>query len=295
LGRQLRAPFQLRINERGLRLNVSHELAPNESSWGYRTDGAGARLSDAEIVVLGDSFSYGWLVSDENTWVSRLGALSGRRTVNLSVPGYGTSQAAGLYRLHGRASQARLVLLAVCANDITDNLRYRDWRDRVASSGVDYGVYLTRGGPLSFLTRFQIARSLLQRSLLLQQFWRWAYDLQERRRLPHAEENVRGMQILRDDLSGLAEELSSHGRTLVVVLIDVWPRNSHAELKGFLAGRRIPFADIADPVIWRFRSTELRIWGDGHWNEMGHRVVAAEIYRLLRHKGLLTPAARRAE
>jgi hypothetical protein len=54
--------------------------------WGYRNHTV---PDDADIVVIGDSQSYGVGASAVDSWPSWLGRLSGRSVYNLSLGGYG--------------------------------------------------------------------------------------------------------------------------------------------------------------------------------------------------------------
>ena len=292
MGYRPRVPYRLSIKEPGLRLEFTHEPMPLETSWGYRANSTGAKHEGrAEIVVLGDSNTYGALVSDSETWVSRLEALSGLRVINLGVDGYGTSQEAALYRRHGRVFQPRIVLIQLCFNDPWDNLFYRDWRVGQAGKGVVLSEYLLRrkttSPALSYrCVRFVARRSLLAHRLLL----RWFSSELGRRNREDPGELARGMLMLLDDLAGLNEELSLQGRSFAVIINDDWTTTlpeQRAELRAFLARKRITFLDLGEMSLWGYMDRELKIWGDGHWNERGHAVVAAETYRFLRRNGLI--------
>lgn len=123
--------------------NLSATYHGGDFSMHVRTDAGGFRLGsrgpvdeDSPIVVLvGDSYSFGWGVSDHETFASYLDehlANDGRapsRLVNLGVGGYGTlAGAARLRRLFEEDSSAqhrlRAVLIMHSHNDMADNVGY---------------------------------------------------------------------------------------------------------------------------------------------------------------------------
>jgi lysophospholipase L1-like esterase len=101
----------IRINSLGLR---GPELAPLP---------AGGR----RILVLGDSFVAGFEVTDEETFVHRIGLELTKRLgapvqlVNGGVRGYGTDQALLYYTTRGRALEPDLVVMLHSGNDASDN------------------------------------------------------------------------------------------------------------------------------------------------------------------------------
>jgi hypothetical protein len=70
----------------GFRLNSMYR---GIDARGWRNDSA---LKQADIVALGDSFTYGVTVSTEEAWPQRLGAILHRTVYQMAVPGYGPGQ-----------------------------------------------------------------------------------------------------------------------------------------------------------------------------------------------------------
>lgn len=288
LGYRLRAPYRSAINQMGLSLQFTHESAASDASWGYRAGGAQVKSGAADIMVLGGSFTYGWLVSDLDTYPNRLGALAGLSVVNMGVSGYGSSQIAALYRRYGRTFQPRLVVIQLCSNDIVENMLYREWLKHESTHGSNYQEYRFRqvvfpGAWTSRVGGFLFKHSRLFREIMLRRFNRQA----SRRMQEEYKADSRGMRILQEDLAGLHGELASQGRGLAAVIGPDWPAAPRAKLRALLADQRIPFLDLAGSGAWLYRARELSLWGDGHWNEQGHALAAAEIYRFLRQEGLL--------
>jgi hypothetical protein len=117
---------------------LHHDFYGSDFSMKIRTDADGYRLGELgdvdytkDLVILcGDSYSFGWGVSTEESFASHLDkslsdASDGRvRVVNLGVGGYGILQSCDrlddFFRRHPGA-HVRLVLLQHSVNDATDN------------------------------------------------------------------------------------------------------------------------------------------------------------------------------
>ena len=104
-----------------------------------RTDGFGMRLGklgpvpkDADrVLLLGDSFAFGWGVNTDQTMASYLDeslyASCGLRLENLGVNGYGTLQVVERVKTYFRThdpAKVRAVVLLHCPNDPMDNVIY---------------------------------------------------------------------------------------------------------------------------------------------------------------------------
>lgn len=75
-------------------------------------------------LVLGDSFSFGWGVRDEEVWTARLEAESGHlEMINLSVPGYGLDQMLVAFRTLGKGWEADRVFISVFPEDFWRSTR----------------------------------------------------------------------------------------------------------------------------------------------------------------------------
>jgi lysophospholipase L1-like esterase len=103
-------------------------LNPHQRSWEYRVrvneDGfrnvpAAAGPSAARIVILGDSYAFGYGVDDNETFAHRLAELlRGRAEVqNWGVPGYNLVQEVELLRARGPEAAADVVIVAFHPND----------------------------------------------------------------------------------------------------------------------------------------------------------------------------------
>jgi GDSL-like lipase/acylhydrolase family protein len=74
------------------------------------------------ILVLGDSFTYGIGVNDDETFCSILQSqLPGNEIINAGNPGKGTDYALKFYRTKGKQLEPDVVILVFCVNDFSDN------------------------------------------------------------------------------------------------------------------------------------------------------------------------------
>lgn len=102
----------------------------------HDTDGHGFRNSwpwpwpeRAEVVVVGDSLTFGYGVAASEAWPSVLAAaLPGTRVINLGLIGASTPQYLRTYEVFGAPLRPRVVLIGVFAqNDFWDAGLYDQW------------------------------------------------------------------------------------------------------------------------------------------------------------------------
>lgn len=122
--------------------NLGHTFYGEDFCMDIETDEHGHRLGElgqiprgASVIVLsGDSHTFGWGVSTEETTASRLevllqqSSLQGVRVVNLGVGGYGSIQSAARLRQLVRTRpdfEIRGLVFLHCHNDMTDNADLR--------------------------------------------------------------------------------------------------------------------------------------------------------------------------
>lgn len=127
-------------------------LDPADASYGaldkVEMDGRGfcnpAEKSSAEradIVVLGDSFTFCTAVSPKDTASELLATMTGAATYNLGIPGIGPYEYLELLRKQGLSLKPRLVIMNVYeGNDLRDLVRFKDFteaggEDRRSESG----------------------------------------------------------------------------------------------------------------------------------------------------------------
>jgi hypothetical protein len=142
-------PGMYKLDQNGQRLEI-HNVAPNSTYRQFSEEfdalttiqKDGYRIPDSkgnpDLVFIGDSFTYGQGLSDEDTFVMQYCKKTKTVCMNLGVPGYGTIEA--VERLEGflkdkniRPKKVNLVMLAMISylgsgNDLYDNLNITDSR-----------------------------------------------------------------------------------------------------------------------------------------------------------------------
>jgi lysophospholipase L1-like esterase len=112
--------------------------------FGFRNEGTRV---DVEVVAIGDSHTYGYNVSAEDAWPQQLARMSGLKTCNLGVGGYGVLQYVRLLEEAWAMAPRHVVLGLYLANDLQDVcavLRQSDfWRRWAAQQGFDISATTT--------------------------------------------------------------------------------------------------------------------------------------------------------
>lgn len=97
----------------------------NYDSHGFRvTPGAAGGMP---ILAVGDSFTHGDEVSDDETWPTYLQEKTGRRTVNAGVSAYGIDQAVLRAEILARTVRPGMIVLSFIADDLRRAEMKRTW------------------------------------------------------------------------------------------------------------------------------------------------------------------------
>ncbi len=251
---------EVRISGQGLREDREYGLKPE-----------GVR----RILAVGDSFTMGYSVASEQTWVRRLASLlgPGYEVVNAGVPGYSTWQELSYLGEEGLALQPDVVLLAFfLGNDVADNARARlpvELRDgKLLASPVPRGV-------LPVGARMWLA----QHSHLYHLLW----PVQRALRgvaSPSPEPYPEAGWAATAGLLHRAERLcAAHGARLVVVVIpDRAPvEASHHRMRELCRGTGVEWLDLLESL----GGPGLYYPQDGHWTERGNAAAARAIEEYL--------------
>lgn len=292
LGEVLKTPYHREFHWGKFKFSTHHEQFAGGVPGGYRGI-RGARLEEAEIVVLGDSLVYGSGMNAEEAWVGRLGTLSGLKTANLGVSGYGSSQMAGLLGRCAASVHPKVVIAFLHADAPVIDYYLRLWKQERDQGGlrpwesrfVNYSNQRQFGLPPFF---FRAAKTLWKHSMSFK--LALPFILQLSRSAKRRDEALAaGMPILRKNALRLKAGSLAAGAKLVVVLDPAWRRTNReksAELSDFLKDSGIMLIDLG-PVFEPHPPRKLKIAFDPHWNEAGHALVGDEVFRILRGAGLL--------
>lgn len=300
------------------RPHATETLSRGDFEFSYTTDGRGFRNEwpwpeRVDIVTIGDSFTFGYGVEAEETWVAHLDRrLEGRRIINLGLIGAAPQQYLRVYERFGAELHPRVVLLGLLPGGDLGDARLFDAWERAGSPG-NYDIWrFFRGQTPSSARGLQ---GLLEKSHLYWLVW----DVYGRIRnpdrflgatvtLPGGEEVSLGLAYLEglrsrahpdhpdvqrvleivDETRALVE---ASGAELVVVLVP-----AIAEVYGPIAGIEVldltglfrtqlerrghRVVDLIPALQARgARGENLYIPEDGHWNEAGNATVADTLFR----------------
>lgn len=259
------------INSRGLR-DREHPLD--------RPPGGPPRL-----VLLGDSFGWGYGVDQDSTLAARLDRGPALEALNASVSGYCTTQQLLWYRVEGRRYRPDVLLLLVCGNDLHDNVGPRLYWYRKPYFEPSGDTLALRGVPVPAPTwgdrvhMFVVGRTYLGTGLR-EAWWR----LRARARgsgtaapvnggVGAAGEDSSAFRLTAAILRALASETRADDVRLALALIPMeagltaWWRERAADLG-------LPVLDLRPAVGV---GPEVLLPRDTHWNALGHARAAAAV------------------
>lgn len=108
-------------NQKGRRvLPGTYDFSFSNNSLGLRGPEIGPKTRK-RILLLGDSFTYGIGVNDDETFANRLEVITGAEVINAGNPGKGTDYALRFYETKGKSLNVDLVVLCFFLNDYNDN------------------------------------------------------------------------------------------------------------------------------------------------------------------------------
>lgn len=122
---------------------------------GFRND---AIPSHPDVIVLGDSISYGINVDIDSNWPSRFAEITGHSVYNMSLPGWGGLSIRYMFEKAIRLDPALILVALYMGNDSLENALmaystpyWDDYRPRSDIAFEDLGVQVRTGGILETL------------------------------------------------------------------------------------------------------------------------------------------------
>jgi len=237
----------VRINERGFR----------GRSWGAKVPGR------PRVLVLGDSFAFGWGVEEEQRFSERLEELEpGWEVVNAAVSGYGTDQQLLLLERLLPDVRPDLVVVVFCENDLFESGasvvygKHKPWVERAD------GRLEVRGVPVPFPALERA--SYLWRAVVK---GRWQRSFARRRRDPDRE-----WRLVCDLYRAMERRLGD----VPVVLVSTERRL--ADLAREEPG--IHHIDLSRLLSASGGGVQFPL--DGHWTPPAHAAIASELHESLR-------------
>jgi len=263
------------------------------------------------ILVLGDSFTWGFGVEEDEIFTEILESMEPRlEVINMGVSGYSTDQEYLLLREEGVKYRPDIVLVMFFENDIYENL-----------SSVNYFIYpkprFTLIGDRLTLTHLPEPRiGLFRRAHYFLRTHFVTYNVPLR---VYAYSQEAPIRFLREEVSQWTNLISGkededpvklitaifdeinrlsmkHRFKLVIVKIAThkqavrYERTKLGGVEKYAGRQRIPFLDLGGPFnehILSHPNTRLQFDHDRHWNVKAHKLAAEVIYEYLRREGLI--------
>jgi hypothetical protein len=290
-----------------------------QNRWGFRGGPLERAKGDRRrVLVLGDSFTYGVGVEDDETFSARLEQLEpGLEVINTGANGYGTGQELLLLRDEGLAFEPDIVLVAFFWNDIANNVERKDVRFDLRDGQLVYPARRDGLPPVSTeprrhrWLRHSYAYRFASDRLKILRFWmkvQLGQPIQEGARVGPAERaaawevqfallremrelcRARGAQLL---LVLIPEQVQVEPGTEVLGLVEddyevQGPLLAFAKREGIAALDLLPalraeHERTGEPLYYR---------QDRHFLPRAHQVAALEIQRALRARGWIGPERR---
>jgi lysophospholipase L1-like esterase len=257
-----------------------YDVAVRINSHGLRDANDVATAGSDDILVVGDSFVWGWGVEARERFSDQLQGLTGRRTFNLSTPTDIDGYAALLAYARSLGSRAGRVVIAVCMEN--DLHLYGGTRPDEARPG--------RSGALKDWLAGHSALYLLAVSTVQQTPWLRDVAVRAGLIVPNLEgiaKNAYDPAVI-DSSADRLREIAERYRTLVVLVPSraLWvgdPRTRaiedrvHTAFVVALQRRGIDVLDLQPLLEAQDAPLAYHFANDGHWNARGHALAAQAI------------------
>ena len=282
---------EVRINEKGLR-DRSHPYERRDDS--------------KRILVLGDSFAWGYGVEESERFSQLLEGELGVEVINAGVSGYSTDQELLWYENEGIKYETDLVILMLSGNDVGDNNR------QLVSTIYFKPRFVFKDGQLvptnypvpETSSQGMFVYSLSQRSALTYFLTLRYFDAQSlynrmRSKSEQARPQASGTKAqsdpepfkltiaLIDEMRKIAE--SNHAEFMIVSNDRWWNISSEATYEDFVAAMQDEGLLVLDvESMPGFDEEEMLIPDDGHWSQSGHKFAAEKIEAFIEEHELLS-------
>lgn len=249
---------------------------------GLRDDKDIAEATAGDLVVVGDSFAWGWGVEAPDRFSERLQVLTGRRTYNLATPtdivGYGEL----LDYAQSLGARPGQVVMAVCLENDLGLYGRGEERAEDRTRGPGWKQWLTERSAAYLLLTTVIHQSPRLKAL--------AVGLGAI--VPNLEGMARNVHdpAMIDASADRLQALAARYRLLVVLIPSraLWIGDGritegriHQALVAALIGRGVAVLDLRPPFEAGGTPLAYHFANDGHWNARGHRLAAEAIARCL--------------
>ncbi len=298
------APNATKIHKKPGNFEATYHI--NSQGYRGRLHSAKPKAGTFRIVLLGDSFGFGWGVDDHHTYAARLEEiLEGVEVINLSVSGYGTDQELLRLQRDGLPLNPDLVIIHVVSNDFLENRRpFMYQRAKPYFLQDAQGNLTLHNVPVD--TDNMVARHYYRDNLPLpfREWLSWnsyAYTFFNRRYREFmsrvrpattgdptesgdttpADQAWPLFKALVGEIQGELEENGIRGLVMHHYLQGLKFTPQMAELP-------LPSFDLHQLLYVKHTKREVSFPNDGHWSPVGHELVANALAEELIRRGLVT-------
>lgn len=255
-----------------------YDVSVHINSHGLRDANDVATAGSDDILVVGDSFTWGWGVEAQDRFSDQLQIFTGRRTFNLSTPTDIDGYAALLAYAKTLGSRAGRVVVAVCMENDLRLYRYTREGQPPPDGGAELKEWLSGHSALYLLAVTAVQQTPWLRHVAVKA----GMIVPNLEGIAKNEYDPAIIEASANRLRGIAERY----RALVVLIPSraLWVGNAravedrvHTAFVVALQRRGIDVLDLqpvleaqGDPLSYHFAN-------DGHWNPRGHALAAHAI------------------
>lgn len=286
----------------------------NSLGWRGRREYREAKQTDYRVLFLGDSFTYGTGVNDDQTFAARVekdlrADLMSVEVINAGCPGKGTDYALRFFQTRGRKYHPDLTVLAFYPNDFQDNSRGRYFHIgqrgelRVKPLDPNQGTVKTMLDRLplyNWLVSWSHAANLIKQTAIKLLIKRAGQNNPEATRglVVTYNRSTRGFATEADKASTriyvkqLNAAVKSAGGALMMFYIPVSPEVREYQKSRTISGDELAIQRIAADngiVLWSMtpllahsgQPLDRLYYQEGHWTAAAHALAARHLSRLI--------------
>jgi len=277
--------IHVRINQKGLR--------DREHSYKRRDN-------MKRILVLGDSFAWGFGVEETNRLSELLEKSLGVEVINAGVSGYSTDQELLWFRSEGIKYDTDLIILVFCSNDERDNHLQRVYHVyNKPRFTIEENNLTLKGVPVPKVSLHQrLAHFLRQHSAFFYLFERKLYaslhvDKNKAQTTKSSGSSINSSRKSLELTIALLNEMryiaEINGAQFMLVASSNWEsRETYGSFIDALRANGFWMIEDVESLQRGFDPTAMTIPDDGHWNNAGHEFVANTIKEYIENNQLLS-------
>jgi len=272
-----------------------YDVSVHFNAYGFRDTKEIATARFGDIVVVGDSFAFGWGVEEDQRFSNVLQNLLGRRVFNIAIGGTNFElQHKLLAHAESLGAQIDDVVVAVCMeNDLytygTSGKAVRD-ADCMECGVPFFFVLSSLKNTKIWLTHNSAVYRMLT-TAIQQRPWLKSLAVRANFLVPNRDgisRNAYSQEVIERSANRLAEiaRRYKHATILIIPSRALWVGDHrsvedrvHREFVTALTARHLNVIDMREVFESRGRPLSNHFRNDGHWNAKGHRLAAEALVR----------------